>query len=148
MNQIEELRSNLWESLKLLDNLIATGRAEQQIKEITKPKEFKTHVNILINKMCAHWGIKPADLIKHSQTRPVVEKRQVACMILKKYGTTDNGNDVRLDEIADLLGYKSHAHATVKHHLSIMEGAVDGSYNGYDHLAKDFNNIRRKIGAL
>jgi len=146
-NVLDEMRANLWDTIKIIDGIKARGMEDEFINELVKPKKLKRiPPNVLLDKICAHYHITPEKLAQNGRHADISDKRKVACKIIRDFGMGQGNEPTSYKRIASMLGYSQHA--TVISHLKLMEKALDGSHFGYDHLAKEYTDIKREIGRL
>ena len=146
-NVLDEMRAKLWDTIKIIDGIKARGMEDEFIEKLVKPKKLKRiPPNILLDKICVHYHTTPDKLAQNGRHADISDKRKVACKIIRDFGMGQGNEPTSYKRIASMLGYAQHA--TVISHLKLMERALDGSHFGYDHLAKEYTDIKREIGQL
>lgn len=146
-NALDEIRTTLWTAIKTIDDIKARGMEEEFLEQIAKPKKPKRMPpDVLLKKVCDHYHVTPIQLSQPSRHADFSDKRKVACKIIFDFGMGQGNKPTSYKRIASMLGYAQHG--TVISHLRLMDRALDGSHFGYDHLAKDYADIKREIGAL
>lgn len=147
MNELDQIRTTLWSAIKTIDGIKARGMEDEFLDKIKKPAKLKRiPPDVLLKKICDHYHITPTQLATNTRHHNFSDRRKVACKIIRDFGMGQGGDPTSHKRIASMLGYAQHG--TVMSHLKLMERALDGSHFGYDHLAKEYADIKQEIGRV
>jgi chromosomal replication initiation ATPase DnaA len=147
MNELDQIRTTLWSAIKTIDGIKAKGMEDEFLDKIKKPVKIKRMPpDVLLKKICDHYHTTPVQLVTNTRHHDFSDKRKVACKIIRDFGMGQGNEPTSYKRIASMLGYQQHA--TVISHLKLMDKALGGTHYGYDHLAKEYTDIKREIGQL